>query len=237
MIASPAAAMDRAEAEQAVKGAMERHHAGDFAGAAQLYQKVIDGGFASADLYFNLGNAQQRAGRIGWAIHAYASALALSPGDEDARANLEMAQKVVVDRVVGGEAPFLERVLSRVSGRTVTWAFVICWLLLWGALAWRRVAPDRARTAWAAATVLAAILSITFGGLVAGKAWDGRAPTAVVVVPNTKVREGPSPGLRSPFELHEGTQVRLVESEGDFVRIRLPNGLEGWVGHGDVAQL
>jgi hypothetical protein len=75
----------------------------------------------------------------------------------------------------------------------------------------------------------AALLSIGGGALLAGKAAARAAPVAVVVVPSTPVREGAEAALQPTFELHEGTEVRVLELRGDAAHVRLGNGLEGWV--------
>jgi SH3-like domain-containing protein len=43
--------------------------------------------------------------------------------------------------------------------------------------------------------------------------------------------------LKATFELHEGTRVRVVAAQEDFLRIRLEGGLEGWVASGDLEPL
>jgi hypothetical protein len=50
-------------------------------------------------------------------------------------------------------------------------------------------------------------------------------------------RELPQPGARSIFEVHAGLKVRLLEETGRFVRIRLPNGLEGWAEREGIAEI
>ena len=42
---------------------------------------------------------------------------------------------------------------------------------------------------------------------------------------------------KSVFELHEGTELRVLDREGDFARVRLRNGLEGWAEARDVAEI
>ena len=56
----------------------------------------------------------------------------------------------------------------------------------------------------------------------------------MVIAPVSPVREGPSRTLKTAFELHEGTTVRILEAQGDLARIRLLNGLEGWVASADL---
>ena len=51
----------------------------------------------------------------------------------------------------------------------------------------------------------------------------------VIVSPSAAAREGPDEKSRSPFEVHEGTTVRVEDEEGGFRRVKLANGLTGWV--------
>ena len=51
------------------------------------------------------------------------------------------------------------------------------------------------------------------------------------MAPRVEVKSGPAVGLEQPnlFVLHEGTVIKLMRSEGDWVQIRLSNGNTGWV--------
>jgi SH3-like domain-containing protein len=52
---------------------------------------------------------------------------------------------------------------------------------------------------------------------------------AVVVAPSVSAREGPGEKSASHFEIHEGTTVRVEDEEPGFRRVKLANGLTGWV--------
>jgi len=54
MLAAPAGA---AEVAEAFRQANARYEARDFAGAAGAYEDILKSGTASAQLYYNLGNA------------------------------------------------------------------------------------------------------------------------------------------------------------------------------------
>ncbi|HET9555314.1 MAG TPA: SH3 domain-containing protein, partial [Anaeromyxobacteraceae bacterium] len=82
--------------------------------------------------------------------------------------------------------------------------------------------------------LLAALAAATSGALVAAKAADRRTPSAVVVTKVAPVREGPQRTLKSAFDLHEGTFVRVLEARGDLARVKLDNGLTGWVASADL---
>ncbi|MEZ4472354.1 MAG: tetratricopeptide repeat protein [bacterium] len=56
----------------------------------------------SADLWYNLGCAEARAGRLGHAIQAFEQALVLRPGDDDAGENLDKVRALALERGVAG---------------------------------------------------------------------------------------------------------------------------------------
>jgi hypothetical protein len=209
--------------------ANQAYQAGDFEAAARGYRALAADGWESAALHGNLGNAELRLGQRGRAVASYQRALRVDPGDADVRANLALAQAGNVDRVLGAQSPpFLARVVARLpAGRTAS-VFAALWLALWAALAARRLLPH-VRRALSAAALAAAVGAVAAGGALAARAAQLADAEAVVVAPVAPVREGPDRVLRPAFELHEGTLVRVVEVRGDAVRVRLANGLEGWI--------
>lgn len=67
--------------------------------AAELYEKVLQESGDSPEIYYNLGNAYYKAGKIAPAILNYERALALDPGDGDIRFNLQIAKQKTVDKI------------------------------------------------------------------------------------------------------------------------------------------
>jgi tetratricopeptide (TPR) repeat protein len=209
--------------------------AGDYDGAARAWRALVDEGWESVGLHLDLGNALLRLGHRGRAIASYLRALQLDPGDADVQANLELARAQNVDRLVGEAQPPLHvRVLARTPEGVALALFGSSWSAFW-LLLWLRSRSSRSARRWLGpAALLAALLAIVGGALLAGKAADRQTPSAVVIAPACPVREGPSRTLKAAFELHEGTTVRILEAQGDLARIRLLNGLEGWVASADL---
>lgn len=56
------------------------------------YEKILDMGFISSELFYNIGNAYYRNNNIGLSIWAYLSSLKLKPRNEDTIRNLSIAQ-------------------------------------------------------------------------------------------------------------------------------------------------
>ena len=197
---------------------------GDYAGAVAAYEEVNRQGVASADLAFNLGDAYFRKGTLGPAIWSFERALALDPGDEDARYNLDKARKLSArrahDRIEGDDKdPAWMRLVAGVAPSTTTWLFVALYLGFFAALIGRRWARSEWLTAGAAVLAAGALL------------------TGVLLPDEIAVKEGADTNYRTSFDAHAGLRVRIVDQDQDWLRVRLANGLEGWVRTQDVGRI
>ena len=77
--------------------------------------------------------------------------------------------------------------------------------------------------------MVAAVGALLCGLLLVGRARLDRIPFGVVLPDAVAVHEGADAAHRTSFDVHAGLRVRLVDHDQDWLRIRLANGLEGWV--------
>jgi tetratricopeptide (TPR) repeat protein len=226
----PVPPRSRQEAELLLRRADDAYLDGRFDEAARVYRAVAEGGYGSADVWFNLGNAAWQAGRVGEAVVGWERALRRDPRHEDARANLRLAREQVVDRVVGAAPPpALERIGARLPAGRIAWGLAGAWLLMAGAVVLRRRAKRR-RTLLALVASAGLLGSLALASLTAVVVWYHEAvERAVVVKPVVQVRSGPAPRFDPAFEIHEGLVVRVVDRDGPYLRVRLDNGRSGWV--------
>lgn len=212
------------------------YQSGEYAQAATLYRQLATGGFASGDLFYNLGTAELRAGRRGEAILWFERALLLEPHDGDVEFNLAEARRGNIDKIVGAreEATLVERVGERVPVAAASIAFVGFWLLAFAALIIRSL-QARAQSLLLGVGLVAGLVAVAAAVLL-WTAWWQRTQVrhAVVVTASSAVREGPASDFRTAFEIHEGLKVRVVREKDGFLRVRLPNGSEGWVAEAEA---
>ena len=52
---------------------------------------------------------------------------------------------------------------------------------------------------------------------------------AIVTAKEVKIMNEPTVSAIAKFSLHEGTKIRVVENNGEWILIKLDNGNEGWV--------
>lgn len=234
LLAAPPAAAP-ADPSAAFREAHRRYLAGDFEEAAERYQALLDAGYGGSALLYDLGNAWFRAGRAGRAAAAWERALRLDPGDAEAEANLQLVRRAYASRPPWSRPePVLERVAARASDGSAALAVALPWLGLWAALGLRLGSRGRRRALSGVAAALCGLLALGGGLLVAAKAREQRSPRAVVVAPAAPLFEAPSDALRPTLELPEAAPLRALAAEGDWLRVRLPGGIEGFVRRGDV---
>jgi tetratricopeptide (TPR) repeat protein len=217
---------------------------GRYQEAIDAYEQVAALGVRSEDLFYNLGNAYQKADQLGPAIYNYERALELDPGQEDAQFNLkaarEAARKKGEDKLVGAEAtPLWQRVVQPYTVGTIGWSFLGLYTTLFLLLiALHFVPPGFLRVGLWAGFAFLMIGSALSAALLGGRLYLAERVEQAIVLPDSlQVKEGPDPNYQAMFNVHAGLRVRITEKEQDWVRVRLANGLEGWVREADLGRL
>jgi tetratricopeptide (TPR) repeat protein len=212
---------------------------GRYAEAAAEYEQVLGTGVASANVYFNLGNAYLKAGDVGRAVLAYERARRLAPGDPDVRANLAFA------REQGGaddEPPRWTRLAFPLASvwpsDTVLAVAAAAWWALLVLLAARHLLPA-ARRAMGWAALAAGVLFAVSSASVAYRLWtvDFRREAVVVASTPVAVRFEPTSAGTVHFRAVTGSRLRLIGERDGWVQVARPDGLRGWVERDAVASL
>ena len=75
----------------------ELYKNGKYQQAINAWMQILESGHHSAELYFNLGNAQYKLNHIGPSVYYYEKALQLAPNDADIKNNLAFAENARID--------------------------------------------------------------------------------------------------------------------------------------------
>jgi hypothetical protein len=218
---------------------VEAHRAyttGRHAEARERYEQLVQKGHQDPALYYNLGNACFRLNLLGRAIWAYERALRLDPEHPEVRHNLALArdtvQSRVKDKVVGARRPSLAaRLVGAVPVSTASVLFLILWWAFFGGLVALVLLPRGVlRAILIVGVVLAGLASAVLGTIYhQGVRLESGVQEAIVLEDTVPVREGPRGVAVKTFEVHAGLRVEVAAREDSWLKIRLPNGLEGWV--------
>jgi tetratricopeptide (TPR) repeat protein len=208
----------------------------DFAGAIAAYEAVLDAGFESVALHYNLGNAYFKTGQLGRSILAWERARTLSPSDPDVLANLELARSLTADAIEPLPRFWLAAAVSWWVGllpRGLLIAVVAAaWLALGAGVAIRVLSPrDDVRGVGRWMTTVSAVVVLVLGtNLFVRELGIGRAERGVIMAEAVPVRSAPADqDDLTIFEIHEGTRVRIDQRAGGWAEVVLDDGKVGWV--------
>ena len=194
--------------------------------AVTQYSQLLEKGYFSKEILFNLANAQFKAGSSGAAMLNYRRAWYLAPRDPDILANLRF-----VSQATGIQLPtfsFLHAFLMHFSlSEWITFTAVVYWcgaLALAALLLLKRIkGPLFHRTI----LLTVVLLAIGSSGIVV---WRGyfKKPELVLQAPDQEALFAPLEGSTAHFKLPEGSIVRAEEYSGGWVKVKL--GKEsGWI--------
>ena len=224
----PAFAITKAEADSA-------YVRGEYQQAIKDYESLLKQG-ASADLYYNLGNAYYRTENITRAVLNYERALLLSPSDRDIRFNLQMARSKTIDKITPEQEMFfvtwyrsLVNLASvdgwaRMALISLALAVILALVYLFSERIWLRKIGFFGAILLIAAFILSNVFAHQQKDLLVNR------KGAIVISSAITVKSTPDKKGTDLFILHEGTKVTITDSSmKEWKGIRLADGKEGWV--------
>lgn len=239
------AAVDGVDTEAARVAAQEGNRAyeeHDWAAAVESYERALELGLDHATVHYNLGNAYFKRGDLGRAIASYERARRLAPRNGDARTNLARARAQIQDVELSGHEPpaFLRPLYFLLSSLSLDewWTLALAaWVMGLALAILRHWSPARAPVLARAMVVCGVVFAVAIGAGALRYDREVLRHEAVVVVEEIEVRSGPGVDYNLSFRVHEGLQVHVAETRGDWVRIDLGGELVGWVPAAQIESL
>jgi tetratricopeptide (TPR) repeat protein len=199
---------------------------GKFADAAAVYEKILQSGATSANLLFNYGNAECKAGNWGRAIIAYRQAGQLAPRDADVRANLEFTRNQVQGPTSSPSR--WENGIEILTLNEWTALTAVAFWLTFTLFATMQIWPAL-KTAFRGFTRGVAVVTI-LSGVCGGAAVSIHLSqkTAVVIAPDLVARSGPFDDAQNVFTAHDGAEFAVLSRHGDWLQVADNSGKIGW---------
>jgi len=219
---------DAAEVFVNANGAYE---AGDYEQAIAGYTALLQHGYCSGVILYNLGNAYLRNGELGRAIASYRRSQVLEPRNEDLLANLAFARKTAKDALTPPQPSAVSAILFfwhyDLSPSELALAALVLNLLFWLAMGAALLRRGSEALRWIRAVLLILLLAC-LTSLVVHLFVPQRL--AVIIPQEVNVRTGPSEEAVVHFKLHAGSEVSVKDERDGWFRVALPDGQQGWVG-------
>lgn len=211
-----------------------------FDSAAKCYEQIESQGLTSADLQYNLGNCYYKLKQVAPAILHYEKALKMNPADEDARANLALANLLVVDKITpvptvfykqwmqGASTLFPADKLARVSIYCAWFILLsIVLFLLSNSSIWKK-------TFFFSGLLAGILLLIAVTMAFQNTQKESNAGDAILFSSSSYIKSSPDAKSQDLFILHEGVKMKVLDRISDWCRIRIANGNEGWIKKEDI---
>jgi tetratricopeptide (TPR) repeat protein len=199
------------------------------------YDQVLNKGYQSAVLYFNMGNASYKSGDIPSALLYYEKAHKLAPGDEDINFNIRFANLKITDKIDELPEFFLSRwwkmfILS-FSINTLSAASIIAVLLGSGFLIlyFFTTSVSVKKSSFYVSVILFFLGVFSMFIAVSQTAYFDGHKQAIIFSSSVNVKNSPGEQASTLFLLHDGTKVNMLDKTNGWVKINLANGNEGWI--------
>ena len=206
-----------------------------YTNAIDDYLRIIQSGFESPEVYYNLGNAYFKIDDYPSAILYYEKAKKLAPNDEDINFNLKVANTKIVDKIEPLPELFLKRwwkaIYNLFNSTVWSWiaiiSFIIFFFLLGFYLLSNKVFVRKASFYTGVLAIFITVLSL----ILAFEKYqvEHNQKEAIVFTPTLTVKSSPSESSVDLFVIHEGSKVQIIDKVGGWYEIRIASGSVGWL--------
>ncbi len=209
----------------------QAYEQGEFDKAHDGYLSLVQQGFESPSLYYNLGNASYKKGERGDAVLWYERALRLAPRDPDILFNLSLARSHLKDE----EADVFQKIIFYFTDKELAFfTLLLCWIFF-VVLGLEFIKGPEIET-WSIPILWTTGIFLVLGGTWFGaRLMAAHKPWAIVVSPPGEVRNGPGLEYAVGFTIPEGSKVVILDRRPEWSQVGVPQqGLKGWMPAKDV---
>ena len=236
--------MEAKDFQDLLKQGNQQYLNGQYELAVETYTSIVDSGYASGELFYNLGNAYYKSHNITMALVNYERAHILKPKDKDILHNLEVAREFVVDRIDILPEFFLKRAwvgFVKTFDADI-WAIMslltfILSLALFLAYFFSKRVELRRVTFWTAILLMFLSLSALVFASQQNR-FITKHNQAIIRTPSVAIKSSPDDNSGTDlFLLHEGTKVTIADELGNWREVVLSDGNRGWLKESDLIRL
>ena len=228
------------ELESLFKEGNENYLKGKYQETIRIFESIYEKGYEGESLFYNLGNAYYRIGKVGLAILYYEKAKKLSPSDEDINYNLAFANSKIVDKIETLPKFFIfdwwENILALFSISGWTYLSYLFYLVILGSVGYYYFARSlkTQRISFYSGIVSALFLILTIIFLIVNLNRELNVKYGVIVEQVVVTKFSPDQNSKDAFIVHEGIKVIAEDRVNNWVKIKLIDGKVGWLNENNL---
>lgn len=207
----------------------------DYELATEEYESILNEGFESLWLYYNLGNTYYKRGKLANAILNFERALRIDPSNEDVLFNLKLTNLRTADRIEPIQPLLLSKIWRRlielnsanswsIIGVLCLWLFFTCLglIIITASIRVRRIAFFMALMFFSASIFLSLASYQQYKN-------EQQRSFGIVSAESVYVKSAPDNTSTDLFIIHEGLKIEVIDQLSVWRKIKLKDGNQGWV--------
>lgn len=203
--------------------------------AVIIYERIMEEGFVSAPLLYNIGNTYFKMRNYPMAILYYEKALKLDPTNKEIKQNLAIANALITDKIEPMPVFFLTKWWRNIGNQLSAngWAgaslklFGLLLILLFVYFTARTRGVRKASFFTSILVIILFVCSLIFA--YQKHQYLNEQNEAIVMTPTITVKSSPSSSGVDLFVLHEGTKVEIMDKADNWDKIKISDGSVGWM--------
>ena len=235
--------MSASQIDDLMKQGNAAYQNGNYQNAISDYEKLVNDGYEGVSLYYNLGNAYYKDGKLGYSILYYEKALKLAPNDDDIQHNLAIANSKTIDKINTLPRFFIfqwwESLLSFFSVKGWTYFTYVLFILILAAVGVyffiKNPLIQRYSFFGGLAILILFILSAVMLAINVNRQLNVK--NGIIIAQAVSAKLSPDTKSNDAFVIHEGLKVKMEDKVDDWVKVRLKDGKIGWLPQSDIAQI
>ena len=203
--------------------------------AIQKYKEIEKEGYISDVLYYNLGDSYYKLNKIGPSILYFEKALKENPNHKNAKNNLIFANRLALDKIEKVPDSVLENIsknfiMKLTYNQWAILAVIAAFIAALFFLIYYFSFKSKSKLLFFNISIFSGIvLAISFFFAIKNHEKITQTKEAIIFSEKIPVKETPKMNSETLYDLHEGTKVKVLETEGEWSKIKLLNGNEGWI--------
>ena len=216
------------------------YNEGNYSEAINNYERILENGETSAELYYNLANAHYKLSHIAPSVYYYEKALQLNPGDSDVKNNLKFAQNMLMDEIEvvpkTGLSKIINKLISVLSFNGWAWTAVIGSVLfaIFFLLYYFSNSSRRKRFFFTTSIIVLILMLSALIFAYQQQEYHKNSQFAIIFSEEAIMRNEPTLRSNEILTLHEGTKLKVLETFQNWIKFELANDIQGWMDKSDV---
>ena len=211
------------------------YNTADYENAIILYEQTLKIGKHSADVYYNLGNANYRLNKVAESVYYFEKAILMRPNDKDIITNSTFANNMTIDAIEKIPVSQIDQIRNSIieTFSFDIWTFftvILLWIFTILFLAYLFFVRARLKRIFFFSSLSILLLFIlSFSITYSIDQNEKNKKFAILFSKQTDIWSEPNQQADRLFVLHEGAKMQLLDSLEEWQKIRIANGSEGWI--------